>query len=77
MTTDKRITKPKLVNSSCVKTVVCVIKPGPIADVAIRKAAPVYFPAVSFLNEEGKLIFMKEWTGPENKDFYTVAREMS
>jgi hypothetical protein len=35
-----KITKPKLAPSCCVKTVVWVRKPGPIADVAIRKAAP-------------------------------------
>ena len=32
--------KPKLVSSSCVNTVVCVMKPGPMADVAIKNAAP-------------------------------------
>ena len=37
---DIRITKPKLVSNCCVNTVVCVIKPGPIAEVAMRKAAP-------------------------------------
>ena len=35
-----RMTNPKLVRSSCVKTEVCVRKPGPIAEVAMRKAAP-------------------------------------
>jgi hypothetical protein len=35
-----RITKPKEVSSSAVKRVVWVRKPGPMADVAIRKAAP-------------------------------------
>jgi hypothetical protein len=37
---DSRITKPKLASSCCVNTVVCVKKPGPIAEVAIKKAAP-------------------------------------
>jgi hypothetical protein len=35
-----RMTNPKLVKSSCVKADVWVRKPGPIAEVAIRKAAP-------------------------------------
>lgn len=35
-----KITKPKLASSFSVNTVVCVRKPGPIADVAIKKAAP-------------------------------------
>ena len=35
------ITKPKLDNSFSVNTVVCVRKPGPIADVAIKNAAPM------------------------------------
>ena len=35
-----RITNPKLVKSSWVKTDVWVRNPGPIAEVAIRKAAP-------------------------------------
>ena len=39
--TEMSITKPKLVISSAVNKLVCVRKPGPIADVAIRKAAPV------------------------------------
>jgi hypothetical protein len=34
------ITNPKLVSSCWVNTVVCVINPGPMADVAIRNAAP-------------------------------------
>ena len=37
---DSRITKPKLASSCWVKTVVCVKNPGPIAEVAIKKAAP-------------------------------------
>ena len=37
---DARITKPKLAPNYPVKVEVCVRKPGPIADVAIRKAAP-------------------------------------
>src|SRR5688572_1365018 len=37
---ERRITKPKLVNSCWVKTVVCVMNPGPIAEVAIKNAAP-------------------------------------
>src|SRR5688572_23264426 len=39
-TIEQRITKPKLVKSRDVKTVVWVINPGPIADVAIRNAEP-------------------------------------
>jgi hypothetical protein len=35
------ITNPKLESNCLVKTVVWVRKPGPIADVAIKKAAPV------------------------------------
>ena len=35
------MTKPKLANNCFVKTVVCVKNPGPIAEVAIKKAAPV------------------------------------
>ena len=35
-----RITNPKLAPSFPVNTVVCVRKPGPMAEVAIRKAAP-------------------------------------
>ncbi|MNT06465.1 hypothetical protein D3C86_756820 [compost metagenome] len=38
---DTRITNPKLAPSDFVKTVVCVRKPGPIADVAISNAAPI------------------------------------
>jgi hypothetical protein len=37
---DIRMTKPKLVSSCCVNTVVCVMNPGPIAEVAIKNAAP-------------------------------------
>ncbi|MNV74467.1 hypothetical protein D3C71_1676880 [compost metagenome] len=36
-----RMTKPKLAPRDCVKTVVCVKKPGPMAEVAIRNAAPI------------------------------------
>ena len=35
-----KITNPKLANNWLVNFVVCVINPGPIAEVAIRKAAP-------------------------------------
>ena len=35
------ITKPKLDSNCLVKTVVCVKNPGPMADVAIKNAAPV------------------------------------
>jgi hypothetical protein len=38
--TDSKITKPKLASNCLVKTVVCVKNPGPIAEVAIKKAAP-------------------------------------
>jgi hypothetical protein len=37
---DNKITKPKLAPSCAVKTAVCVKNPGPIADEAIKKAAP-------------------------------------
>lgn len=36
-----RITNPKLANSLLVNTAVCVRNPGPIADVAIKKAAAI------------------------------------
>src|SRR5690606_18602835 len=35
-----KITKAKLAANCCVNTVVCVKKPGPIDEVAIKKAAP-------------------------------------
>jgi hypothetical protein len=35
-----RITNPNEVSSSAVNLLVCVRKPGPMAEVAIRKAAP-------------------------------------
>jgi hypothetical protein len=38
--TEIKITKPKLAINSLVNLVVCVKKPGPIAEVAMRKAAP-------------------------------------
>ena len=38
--TETRITNPKLVSSCWVNTVVCVRKPGPIEEFAIKKAAP-------------------------------------
>jgi len=34
------ITNPKLVSNCCVKTVVCVRKPGPMDELAMRNAAP-------------------------------------
>ncbi|WP_204311685.1 hypothetical protein, partial [Enterobacter bugandensis] len=37
---DSTITNPKLVSNSFVNTVVCVRKPGPIDELAIKKAAP-------------------------------------
>jgi hypothetical protein len=37
---DNSITKPKLAASCWVKTVVWVKNPGPMAEVAIKKAAP-------------------------------------
>ena len=37
---ESKITNPKLAASCCVKTVVWVKKPGPTAEVAIKKAAP-------------------------------------
>ena len=40
MITEIRMIKPKLVASCSVKTVVCVKKPGPTAEVAIKNAAP-------------------------------------
>jgi len=36
-----RITKPKLANRLFVNIAVCVRKPGPMADVAIKKAAAI------------------------------------
>ncbi|EMI13904.1 hypothetical protein C883_3399 [Bacillus stratosphericus LAMA 585] len=36
-----KMTNPKLAASCCVNTVVCVKNPGPMADVAIKKAAPI------------------------------------
>ena len=40
-TIDSRIANAKLARNLSVKTVVWVRKPGPMADVAIRKAAPI------------------------------------
>jgi len=37
---DNKMINPKLVASFSVKTVVCVRKPGPTAEVAMRNAAP-------------------------------------
>jgi hypothetical protein len=55
---DNKITKPKLASSCWVNTVVWVKNPGPIADVAIKKAAPIIafcffieFTAVDFLQD--------------------------
>jgi hypothetical protein len=36
-----KITNPKLANNVLVNTAVCVRKPGPIADVAIKNAAAI------------------------------------
>jgi hypothetical protein len=47
-----RITKPKLASNFCVKTVVCVRKPGPIAEVAIKKAAPEMAVFFTFIFKE-------------------------
>src|ERR1035437_9745497 len=38
--TETNITKPKLVINCCVNTVVCVRNPGPMEELAIKKAAP-------------------------------------
>ncbi len=38
--TEMKITNPKLAFNSSVNFVVCVMNPGPIADVAMRNAAP-------------------------------------
>jgi hypothetical protein len=38
------ITKPKLVDNCCVNTEVCVRKPGPMEEFAIKKAAPKLTP---------------------------------
>ena len=38
--TETNITKPKLVISCCVNTVVCVRNPGPMEELAIKNAAP-------------------------------------
>lgn len=38
---ESKITNPKLAASWAVNTVVCVKNPGPMADVAIKKTAPI------------------------------------
>jgi hypothetical protein len=38
---EMRITNPKLANNLLLNTAVCVRNPGPIADVAIKKAAAI------------------------------------
>ena len=48
-----RITKPKLARSVLVKLAVCVRNPGPMAEVAIRKAA-----LVRTLNFDGTAFFL-------------------
>lgn len=51
MRSDTRMTNPKLDPRDPVKVAVWVRKPGPMADVAIRKAAPIMAPlAVFFLS---------------------------
>ena len=44
------MTKPKLAPREHVNTAVWVKKPGPMAEVAIRKAAPISAPRVVFLS---------------------------
>ena len=47
---DTRMTKPKLALYWPVNVAVCVRKPGPIADVAIRNAAPKSAPLLFFFS---------------------------
>ena len=51
---ETNITNPKLAINCCVKTVVCVRKPGPILELAIKKAAPKPTPL-----KNGTLFFLE------------------
>jgi hypothetical protein len=53
-----KITKPKLASKLLVKTAVWVRKPGPMADVAIRKAAAMMGVAENFLRDEKNLFIL-------------------
>jgi hypothetical protein len=53
-----KITKPKLASKLLVKTAVWVRKPGPIAEVAIRKAAAMMGVAENFLRDEKNLFIL-------------------
>src|SRR5437763_471203 len=59
--TATRITKPKLVISCCVNTVVCVRKPGPIEELAMRKAAPSTAPLLrnQLKRFDGNVVFLE------------------
>src|SRR5690242_7209313 len=46
--TATRMTKPMLAKSWLVNTVVCVRKPGPMEELAIKKAAPIIAPVFDF-----------------------------
>ena len=50
MHSETRITKPKLDPREFVNTAVWVRKPGPMAEVAIRNAAPIKAPRVVFFS---------------------------
>jgi len=53
-----KITNPKLASKLLVKTAVWVRKPGPMADVAIRKAAAMMGVAENFLRDEKNLFIL-------------------
>jgi hypothetical protein len=53
-----KITNPKLASKLLVKTAVWVRKPGPIAEVAIRKAAAMMGVAENFLRDEKNLFIL-------------------
>lgn len=56
---EQRITNPKLVKSCDVKTVVCVMNPGPIAEVAIKKAAPTRAEEIPLRSSDFNMILFK------------------
>ena len=53
-----KITKPKLASKLLVKTAVWVRKPGPIAEVAIRKAAAMMGVPENLLRDEKNLFIL-------------------
>ncbi len=53
-----RITKPKLASKLLVKTAVWVRNPGPIAEVAMRKAAAMIGVDENFLRDEKNLFIL-------------------